>query len=342
MALSVGAFKANLSLDTSGYASGILTAQSLNAAFGQTVTSLVNDPLTTTIGLLKQAIAEGTAYAESVSNIASEADVSAETVQVLGEVLEDKGKSFEGAGAAIQRFTLRLGELQSGAGAVADELRELGLDPNTFADTDDAIRRTIEALAALDNRKRASYLAAQLFEKQYGRAIADAVRSSGGSIDQLVAKYRDLGSVVSETQLAALNSMDEFADETNNRVQGLSRGVASAFAEGFNDGVKGSGGLKEISGLTETLKLSAEALGDLIGKLISLLSKLASLLVDNDLFRSARELLGGRDGLLTELYNPSNTRQLTEQGSANFTPGMQRQLAERMLMAFTTRTFTSR
>lgn len=267
MALSVGAFRATLGLDSSGFVTGSKQAESalgtLGVAVGTVAGSIATNlggALLRLPGQLANIVDQSLNFAESVQNIASEADVTTETVQILGEALEDRGKSFDGAAAAIQRFGVRMGELRDGTGAAADELRELGLDPATFKSQDDALRQTIEALARLQDRTRASYLAGQLFERQYGRAIVDSVRAAGGSIGALADEYERLGSLVSSQDLDILAGADASIDKFKNQLQGLTRDIGIGFATGFNEGVSANGGA-QLEKLGKDLREAAALFG---------------------------------------------------------------------------------
>lgn len=242
MAISIGAWRGTLSLDTSGFRNSVTDAQSVTAVFGQTITTLVNNPLLGTIEILKQAataavrVAGDTLdYAETISRVASEADITAGTLQTMREALEDAGRGADGAQAAAQRFSVRLGELKDGTGSAADEFRELKLDPATFRDTDDAIRRTIEALAAMEDRTRAGTLAAGLFERQYGKSIVEAVRKAGGSLDELRESFG--AAILDDRTLSDLGKLDDTLDNIGNVMQSLSRAAPAALLSGFAEGL---------------------------------------------------------------------------------------------------------
>lgn len=274
MAISIGSWVGKLGLDTSDFSRGMIGAQGIVSVFGQTVATAITNPMLGAVDVLKQAATAAVRaagdtldYAETISRVASEANITTDTLQTLREVLEDAGRGAEGADAAVQRFNFRLGELKDGTGSAADEFLELKLDPAKFRDTDDAIRRTIEALAAMEDRSRAATLAGGLFEKQYGRSVVDAVRLAGGSIATLTQQYQRLGVVLSQTDLGVASQLDARVDEITNRIQGLQRQFGIGLVEGVNDGLQRAGGLSQLDGLGADVREAAKELGAAVGQL---------------------------------------------------------------------------
>lgn len=274
--MKIGAFEFDLSMDISNYSRGILDANALNAVFGDSFAQFIANPLLGSIAILKDVgrgllqTAEGAlGYAESITRVAEEANISTTTLQTLREALDDAGVSADGADAAVQKFNIRMGDLRRDGGPAAAALKDVGVNINQIGDGDAALRAVIDGLSRIDDAGLRASLAVDLFDKQYGRAIANAVGKAGG-IDALTQSFGAL--IVSSERLASAVAIDDRIDALGNAFESLKRSLTFEALDAFADRLGAGKDLMGQTGdvatrLTPQVRSMSEAVADLVNNL---------------------------------------------------------------------------
>ena len=176
--LSDGFGKASVGANDLGAALGGITRLSGGAvaALGATTAGvglLASGAAFATKSLLDAAVAGGK-YADGLSDLASQLDVSVGFLEKLDVAYTASGGSAEQARSAISKFSATIGEAASGnAPKLVSALKALGVEPVKAAqDFEGAMRNTLDTLSLAADRTAANALAIRLFGREGIRAVA--------------------------------------------------------------------------------------------------------------------------------------------------------------------------
>jgi hypothetical protein len=89
--------------------------------------------------------------------------VSVNTLQDLQLMARSSGMEIDEFREGLLKFSESIGKARAEAGPMADAFAELGLDPHTFRDNDDALRQTMERLQSIDDVNERNRISMQLF-----------------------------------------------------------------------------------------------------------------------------------------------------------------------------------
>lgn len=249
MPFEAGHFVARLGIDTSGYARGILNAQTTTAVFGQTFVNFVTNPLLGAIGLMKdltgglvRAGKDTLAWAESLKLLSDQTGVSTTTIQALREALSYAGDEGSKVDQILVFLSNRLGEIRSGLQPVPPQLEHMASALRSVGSTEDALRLILDEISRAPDAMGRMQIAADLLGKQAGGALVAALGSGSQSVDDAVTKFTKLGKVVSEETLDPMLKLATNVDELTFAFDGAKRafitgllaalGRESAVAEG--------------------------------------------------------------------------------------------------------------
>lgn len=283
MAFGIGSFSATLGIDTSGWSGGLTAANAVTSVFGQTVTNFMTNPILGAVGAMTSmgravisTAAENLRYAETISRLAAETGASTDTVQTLREVLDDAGVSVDQAQAGLAKFADMLGTARRDGGPAAEAIRALGLNLERVGDGDAAIRATLEALAGIESASKRADLAAALFGRTAGPALATALRQSQGSMQSLVDEYRQYGLVLDAGVIEKTAKVDALMDSLSNSAQGIVRSGMAAFLTGAAEGFgEMQGPAETVQQILKQIVPAAEGAGRAFGDLAKYLKDLA-------------------------------------------------------------------
>jgi len=232
-----------MGIDVSGYARGMLTAQTLTETFGSTFTAFVTNPVLGGVQVLKKlgASAIKTAgqvlsMAESNQRLADQTGVAVDTIQALSRQNELAGFSAEIAERFIRNFTTRLGQAERGATmlqvALADVGVELGTDVNTAFET------AVRTLSNMEDAQIRNALAAQLFGEEAGPLVIQTLREFGGDVSKIVDKMTKLGVVTDRLATDQLAGLNTTVGTAKLGFEGLKQTAVREFLLGFSDNTK--------------------------------------------------------------------------------------------------------
>lgn len=139
-------------------------------------------------------------------DMSQQTGVSVETLSALEVAAARVGTSIEGIVAPLGIFQRHLEEAQDPSSKMAERFKELGVETEN---TEDALRQTLAALAAMPEGFRQTSQALELFGRG-GRTFLAILKETDGDLDAVIDKLRDLGVVVSREDAEAA---DKFNDE---------------------------------------------------------------------------------------------------------------------------------
>jgi len=197
--------------------------------------------------------------ADAVNRLAERTGVARETIQEARFAVRSLGGETDQLSDGLTELTSRLGEARAGAGPLVTGLQELdaGLleTLRTTEDADGAFRAIISRLGEYDSATRASAVASAAF----GEEAAPVVVELAGRFDELSAKARAAGSVMS-------NDLLRQAGETREEMDALGAQIGDAFNTGLVRGFTSEfERMKQVAGDTEVQENISE-LGFVLGR----------------------------------------------------------------------------
>ena len=240
MAFEIGSFFARLSMNTDGYAKGILSADALTRTFGGTFTSFLVNPVLGGIQALTKlgpaAISMGKdvlASAESVQRLSQQTGITTDTIQAMRAQMDQAGFSASQADQVFSALALRLGEIERNGGEAGEILQSIGVDPSALGSTEQVFRQILDGLQNVSSEQRRSIIIARLFGEEAGQKLANAVGGGSQALDDITAKYRDFGQVTGRENVDSLARLNGELGNMRQLMEGLTQGALSALLEGF-------------------------------------------------------------------------------------------------------------
>ena len=232
----LGSFSARLGIDTGEYARGILNAQGATAAFGQTFTTLITNPLLGAVGILRDVGAHFTrlggevlSAAEHAQLLADATGASVEVIQTLESAMERAGLNAGDAGQSLAFLARQLGDAQRAAGPAREAFASIGVQAENLRSTDEALRAVVEALGSVEGGAARAAIAADLLGREAGPKLVAAIGVGAGALQAAELAARSTGAVMRGDLVRDLASADDAIGDLASRL----RGVQSQFTAGF-------------------------------------------------------------------------------------------------------------
>lgn len=296
---------ARMSLDDRDYKRGLQEAVSASKKAGKDierglsmsgVREGIRKATDAIFNLRSAAIVAGSALAVSVGNraletaaklddLSQQTKVSAESIQILRYAFQANGVEIGQTDAALAQFSMRLGSAATGNKGLSELFAALGVSirdaRGELRPTTDVLNDTIAALAQVRNQSERQAIAAQLFGKQAGPAMAkllgegiegirkyeDELRNMGGVLsDELVKKAADADSQMKSLRTTLKASFDVGVLESYASTFGDFTNMAKdpALAQAFHNlgqliGLIASGLLKSVEMLSKLYDMTGNA-----------------------------------------------------------------------------------
>lgn len=141
---------------------------------------------------------------------------------------ESTGKGPEVADKALQKLQLRLAEASRNGGALADQLRSVGLDAGKLIEAGpvNAMRQLAAATAGMKNPTDQLALAFRLFEEE-GAAFVNAFRGGPEAIEEATRAAERLGLTLSQSQVRQIEIANDEWGRMSNIMSGVYRQMAA-------------------------------------------------------------------------------------------------------------------
>ena len=283
MSLQLGAIEARLALDTSGYTRPLLQAQGLTEAFGSVFSTALVNPVVAGVQAVKSlggAVFDESKrlidLAEKTDRLAKQTGVTSETQQTLSRILVEQGQAAEGADAAILKYTTRLGDAKKDGGLTVTTLRQLGIELSNLERGDRGLYRVLDQLAAIEDETVRAAAASELFDRQFGPALATALGGGAAQLDEFKRKFKETGVVIDESAVRKLLAVDDALDTINRTIDGLKTSSVTAFLEGLaGSSPDASRGIEELASAAKgTLIPAMRELGGVLAEIVKYFSEL--------------------------------------------------------------------
>lgn len=281
----LGSFAARLGIDTNEYGKGILQAQGLNAAFGQTFANFVANPLLGSIDLFKKA--GGAAIrlgvdvlgsAEEVQRLGQQTGATTELLQSLAQRMEVAGYNAEQGGKALLVLSRTMNEARTRGGPLADLFRDLGVNLDTVGGTDGALAGVLEGLEGIEDPATRSAIAMKLLGEESGPRLVNAVGGGAAALRKMVEEGRQTGAVLGTDVVNQLADFNTTLGYTGLALEGVKRNLTAQFLSGFiREFGTGTDGVLDLAGaVNEDLGPAMRRLGRDIGESAGDINKLTS------------------------------------------------------------------
>lgn len=179
---------------------------------------------------MKEAVNEASDYADSVNTLSLQTGLSTDFLQGLEYASKLVDVSSESITSAIRNLKKNL---FSESKEVQKAWETLKLDPNLFiyADTpiEEVFANVIKGLSLIENELERDNVAQKLFGKGY-QELAGVIDDGGEKLYSLIQKYEDLGYILSEDDLQALQALDDQFVEVENAMTAAKNQIAKELA----------------------------------------------------------------------------------------------------------------
>jgi hypothetical protein len=179
------------------------------------------------LGMAKDAADFGSAIFDATQKTG----LSATKLSALKIAADQSGSSFEQVTKGIVRFGVEVGKAGQNNDEAVKNMRLLGV---TSKDLDTALSQAIKTIAAAGDETQQLALASAAFGQRIGPDLIPLIRDSGGNVDALVKKFKDLGLTINDD---AARQADAFGDQLNTlsgQFASISRTIGFAFLPVFN------------------------------------------------------------------------------------------------------------
>ena len=194
------------------------------------------------VGLAGAAVAAGAAlastaiqamdYTGKIDDLATETNLTTETIQSLRLAAALSGKTFEETAQTAVFFQKKMEEAKSGNAELAATFKALGVDLNGPVDT--AFRKTLESFNQVADGAAKTKTATDLFGKS-GAGLLGVMDQVGGSFDNLTAKAKDYGLVLDQDAIAKSNELADRIDVLKLRLGALTTEIGIATIRTFDN-----------------------------------------------------------------------------------------------------------
>ncbi len=187
--------------------------------------------------------------------------VSVAAFQELSIAAREAGVSTDSLQTLLGNMNKRLGDAALNGGKTADALRALGL---TFKDlsgltTDQKFALIAEKLRNIKDLQLETAIASDIF----GKSAKDGIGLFNSNINESIARVREFGITLTESQAAGLDKLSETKDLAGSVWDGFKTNVASNVAPAFQELLdRLLGGIKAMGGLKDAAKNTADFIID--------------------------------------------------------------------------------
>jgi hypothetical protein len=300
VATILGSFAARLGLDTNEYAKGVLGAQAMNAAFGQSFANFVTNPLLGSIDLFKKVAGgaiglgkEVLADAEAVYRLGQQTGATTELLQALATRMEVAGFSGEQAAKGLLVLGKNMAEARANGGPLKVLFDQLGVSLDPGQPLNEGLAQLLDGLYALSDPAERSAIAMKLLGEEAGPRLVNAIGGGRRELQQMIEEGRRFGAVWGDEAVKALADANTALGYTDTAIANIQRRMAVAFLRGALGEIDtGTDGVLNLSeALNSELIPALEDAGRLTANLIKLLSDAGSGAKDFFDFLASPELI---------------------------------------------------
>ncbi len=277
-----------LTADTSEFNSKILSAQSKMGTFAEagraagTILAASFAAATVALGLLIHTLDNSAKKIDDIYVASKKVGSSVEGLQLLSAVGEEAGLSFESLSTALYRMNASIGKAAVGTENSNAALNALNLTAKDFIGLDAAEK--FELLARKISKIDDVTVQAAISQKLFGKGAKEVLALFNGDLDTSIAKMKELGFTLDDSQAAAIHSLQITRKELGLVWGGFKDQVTAALApvltsmlKSLQESISKWGGLKEVAKSTANYIIDAmEAVSRAIDKASNVIHKFSS------------------------------------------------------------------
>ena len=212
-------------------------------------------------------------YAAELVDLSTKTGISTTRLQELSFIGDQVGTSLDTITGAQARLVRSMNAGREGTGAQADAFKTLGVSvtdaQGNLRDTEEVFAEVIDRLGQVQNPAEADALAMELFGKS-AQELNPLIKAGSDEMARLAQEAHDVGAVMSEEDVAAMETFDDTLASLQAGLKGTLGTLASVFLPGFQMVFDQAGGyLQTFKGIVDgsggDIGKIAEGLGGLLG-----------------------------------------------------------------------------
>lgn len=160
-------------------------------------------------GEMVELIKRNLEYGESLESTSKVLGINTDQLQEWHYVAAAAGVGAEAMDAGLRRLSISLGKAAEGGAEASKIFARLRLDPAQFKDTNDAMEKTLAALAEMPSSAERSAAAMEIFGRQAGPKMAELAAQGVSGIDALRQAAHNVGAVMDEETIKSAAAASE-------------------------------------------------------------------------------------------------------------------------------------
>jgi hypothetical protein len=183
------------------------------------------------LGAIVRSTAEAGAHVKDLSN---KLGVSTQALQELEYAAKLDGIDFESLTTGLRMLSRGVQEAKDGSTEFAATFRKLHIDPKFSNDTEEMLKQVADAFAdgKLKTQAEKTSVAMQLFGRS-GTELIPLLEEGADGIEELRARARELGIVMSDETIAASAKFDDTLDDLGFALRGLKFAIGTPLIGAF-------------------------------------------------------------------------------------------------------------
>lgn len=173
-------------------------------------------------------------------DLAQQTGVQVETLSALEVVAKTTGGEIGSITQAIVQFQRKLDDAQDPLSKTAEQFRKFQI---STTDTENALRQTFAALAAMPPGFAQTNAAAEFFGARGGKQVLAILKETNGDLDATIKKLRDLGVLITDDAARAADKFNDELELLNFQLRALGAAAAQDLIPAMTEVVKGMGQL---------------------------------------------------------------------------------------------------
>ena len=290
---------AKLSLDSSGYESGMSEAETKAEGFGSKLRGALGTAGKVSVAAIAAvgtaavgagtALVKGTgeiaAYGDNIDKMSQKLSMSAEAYQEWDAIMQHSGTSIEAMQAGMKT-------LASAAETGNDAFKTLGITEDELANLnqEELFSRTIEALQKMESDTQRTYVAGKLLGRG-ATELGALLNTSAEDTEAMRQRVHELGGVMSDDAVKAAAAYQDSLQDMTTSFSGLKRGLISEFLPGVKTVMDGlteifsnntGSGLEIVStGISSVINAMMERLPQFAVVGFGIIEALGTAIIDN-------------------------------------------------------------
>lgn len=189
-----------------------------------------------TVGLMGGLVFSSAEAAGGLVDLSAKTGISVERLQELDFISHQIGVSLDTITGAQSRLVRSMASSADGTGEQAKSFDTLGIKvkdaQGNLRDTQTVFAETLDALSKIENPAERDALAMSLFGKS-AQELNPLIKTSADEMERLTDKAHEMGAVMSDEDVAALEAFDDTLASLQSGLKGTLGTLATAFLPGF-------------------------------------------------------------------------------------------------------------